>query len=63
MKEVSVTDSFMGLDQDTIKCQNIETFDGCKTRIHVENLRQECGCLPLSLFRLSEKVEFNKTLK
>ena len=55
IKEISVTDSFLGLNKDTRKCQNIETYDDCKTRLHEEHLRQECGCLPLSL-RLSEKV-------
>ena len=62
MKEISVTDSFMGLDKDTRNCQNIETYDDCKTRLHVENLRQECGCLPLSL-RLSEKVKYLTSIK
>ena len=38
LKEIYVTDSFMGLDKDTRKCQNIETFDDCKTRQYVENL-------------------------
>ena len=58
MKEISVTDSFMGLDKDTRKCQNIETYDDCKTRLYIEHLRQECKCLPLSL-RLSGKVKYN----
>ena len=62
MKEIAVTDSFMGLEKDTRKCQNIETYDDCKTRLHVEHLRQECGCLPLSL-RLSEKVKFNNLIQ
>ena len=56
MKEIAVTDSFMGLDTNTKNCQNIETFDDCKTRLYIEQLRQECGCLPLSL-RLSDKVK------
>ena len=55
MKEIAVTESFMGLDIDTRKCQNVETYDDCKTRLYIEHLRQECGCLPLSL-RLSEEV-------
>ena len=55
LKEVTVTDSFLGLEKDTRHCQNIETYHDCKTRVHIENLRQECGCLPLSL-KLLEKV-------
>ena len=45
----------MGLDKDTRKCQ-IETYDDCKTRLYIEHLRKECGCLPLSL-RLSGEVK------
>ncbi len=48
----------MGLDKETRKCQNIETYDDCKTRLYIEHLKQECGCLPLSL-RLSGKVKYN----
>ena len=55
LKEETVTESFMGLDRATIKCQNIETLDDCKTRLYVENMRQKCGCLPLYL-KLSKKV-------
>ena len=55
LKEINATDSFMGLHRDTRNCQNIETYDDCKTRLYIEKLRQECGCLPLSL-RLSDKV-------
>ena len=58
LKEIAVTDSFMGLDKETRKCQNIETYDDCKTRLYIEHLRQECGCLPLSL-RLSGKVNYD----
>ena len=55
MKEVSVTESFLGLNQDSRQCQNIETLDTCNTRNYFKNLRQECGCLPLSI-KMSEEV-------
>merc|ERR1712032_1504461 len=54
LKEIVVTDSFMGLDTNKRNCQNIETVDDCKTRLHVENFRHQCGCIPLTL-KLSEK--------
>ena len=57
LKEISVTDSFMGLDKDFRKCQNIETYNSCKTRLYIEQLRQKCGCLPFSL-KMSAKVSF-----
>ena len=56
MKEVSVTESFLGLNQDSRQCQNIENYDTCNTRLHLENLRQKCGCLPLSI-KMSEEVK------
>ena len=59
LKEISVTDSFMGLDSETRKCQNVERYDDCKTRLYVEHLREECGCLPLTL-RLSGKVKLKE---
>ena len=31
LKEIVVTDSFMGLDTDAKNCQNIETIDDCNT--------------------------------
>ena len=55
MKVIEVTDSFLGLDSDTRNCQNIETYNECKSG-HLKKLRKECGCLPLPL-RLSEEVK------
>ena len=55
LKEISVTDSFMELNRDIRNCQNIKSNEHCKEKFYVENLMQECGCLPLSL-RLTEKV-------
>ena len=59
LKEIVITDSFMGLNRETKNCQNVEAYEDCKTQSHIQNLRQECGCLPLAL-RLSEKVYFEK---
>ena len=56
MKETIVTDSFMGLDKNTRKCQNFETYNGCKTQLYIDSMIEKCGCLPLSL-KLSEKVK------
>ena len=52
----------MGLDKATRNCQEPETYDDCKTWLHVDNLRKKCGCLPLTL-RLSEKVKVQKPKK
>ena len=52
---MSVTDSFLELDDTIRECQNVETFNDCETRLFIEKMLQECGCLPLSHI-LSEQV-------
>ena len=54
LKEIIVTDSFFGLKKDARNCQNIETFDDCITRKYIEKMKQECGCIPLSLGSLED---------
>ena len=53
VKEIKVTESFLDLDKDVIKCQNKESFDQCKTRTYINSLNNQCGCLP---FAVSNKV-------
>ena len=59
LKEIYVTDSFLGLERNTRNCQSIETFDDCTTRLYLEKLRTQCGCLPLSV-SLSDMVKLYK---
>ena len=56
LKEISVTDAFMGLDKKTRNCQSIDKHHECNTMVYMENLKHECGCLPLAL-RVFEKVK------
>ena len=55
LKEISVTDSYLGLDQSTRRCQNEEPLNDCMTRTHKKNILQKCGCLPFNM-RLSDDV-------
>ena len=55
IKLEEVTESFLGLDQAVKECQNEEHYDDCTTRQYIENMKDECGCLPLSI-ALSDKV-------
>ena len=55
LKEIKVTDSFLGLDEEVRQCQNEEPFHNCTTRKHVEIFLMECGCLPFNI-RLNEEV-------
>ena len=46
LKEISGTDSFLGLDQNVRGCQNDEPYDNCTTRHYIKAMRDKCGCLP-----------------
>ena len=49
LKEIEATESFLGLDQRTKKCQNVEPYDDCTTRQLLNKIKEKCGCLPLSI--------------
>ena len=55
MKEIKVTDSFLGFDKDVRGCQNEEPYSNCTTRKYRYTILKECGCLPLNI-RLGYKV-------
>ena len=55
IKEIKTTSSFLSMDENVRKCQDDETFDECVTKKYVENLKDECKCLPLNL-RLTKEV-------
>ena len=47
LKEVKVTESFLGLDMNY--CQNVEPIQECEGRHYKNSLLQHCGCLPLRI--------------
>ena len=50
LKQIEVTDSFLGLDKETILCEKGKnSFDNCTTRVYHEQMRLTCGCLPYSI--------------
>ena len=55
IKYEEVTESFLGLNQAVRGCQNEEQYDECTTRHYIENMKDKCGCLPLSI-ALSDQV-------
>ena len=55
MKYVKVTDSFLSLDENVIKCQNDKTFEQCLTQNYLESFMKKHKCLPIQV-RLSTKV-------
>ena len=59
LKEVKVTESFLGLDKDVTQCQNKESYNDCKTKKYVNALIEFCGCIPFSLntiYEVSPKI-------
>ena len=63
VKEVSVTESFLGLKEEDKKCQNLESLEDCSTKRYLQSLRSDqtsikehslifcrrAGCRPFSL--------------
>ena len=57
LKEIKVTDSYLGLDQRERGCQNEEPPDTCTTRKYRKTILGKCGCLPVNI-RLFNEVFF-----
>ena len=55
LNEIAVTDSYLGLDSNIRKCQNVESLHNCTTRQYINTLKLQCGCLPFNI-RQSEEV-------
>ena len=49
LREIRVTESYLGLDQDVRNCQNDEPYMNCTTRQYVDTILKDCGCLPLNM--------------
>ena len=57
VKEIKVSDEFLGLNMDITGCQNDRSLTDCKTEQYLTALRTQCKCLPLSVSS-TEKVCF-----
>ena len=49
IKEVEVTDDFLGLKLPTRKCQNDEKYEDCTTRKYLKKIQKHCNCVPYQL--------------
>ena len=56
VKEVKVTDSYIGLDQGVRGCQTHETYDDCSTKQFLEDVQNNCGCIPFNI-RLNSQFQ------
>ena len=55
LKEIKVTESYLGLDSVVTGCQTKESFDNCTTRMYRQTFIDQCKCLPFDI-RLSNEV-------
>ena len=58
VKEIDVTEAFLGLEEKTKLCQSEETSEDCWMKIYFKEGLVKCKCTPYSLRNYS-KVEVN----
>ena len=56
VKEIEVTDSFLGMSMEVKECQNEEDLQDCTTRNFRDNFLKKCGCTPYGSLASFEKV-------
>ena len=49
VKDIKVTEDFIGLSDDAKKCQSEETFKECSTRQYLHAVESQCNCIPYAL--------------
>ena len=49
VKEIRVTEDYLGLEEETRKCQNQESFEDCTTREYLQTVEKHCHCVPYGL--------------
>ena len=54
MKEIKVTDSYLGLSMEDKGCQNEVAVEDCTTNMYIDTLLEQCGCLPLRIVNLKD---------
>ena len=59
IKQIDVTESFLGIDQEITKCQNMEPYEDCTTRHYLSEVKNKCGCLPYAISQM-DKVYLGK---
>ena len=57
LKEIEVTEDFLGLDVDITECQNKESYDDCTTRHYRNSLLSTCKCLPIDIWTINQVIK------
>ena len=58
LKEIKVTDSYLGFKEDFRECQDEEYIHNCTTRHYIKTFLDHCGCLPKSIRHFIEVTLF-----
>ena len=56
VKDVDVTDAFLGLNHRIKLCQNEETYQECMKKEYIKKGLELCGCTPFKLRDYTKKV-------
>ena len=57
VKKIEVTEEFLGQDEDTRQCQNLETFENCMTMKYLSIVTNLCHCIPFAMKNFSTRDE------
>lgn len=58
VKEVSATDAFLSYDESVRGCQNIESLQNCQTKALIDEIDQDCNCMPFHMRNISKNEDF-----
>ena len=48
LRQISVSDSYLGLDESVRECQQKEPLHQCRTRAYTKSISEKCGCVLLN---------------
>ena len=57
VKEVRATKAFLGLNDQTKRCQTKESIRDCSSRLHLSMIIEQCQCIPFNLLNNTTKVK------
>ena len=62
VKHIVATDDFLGMNRETRKCQNEESYEDCITNQYLQTIELECNCVPYKLRDFSKEQVKERTL-
>ena len=62
IKEIKVTEDFLGLSVAKRKCQNEESYEECKTRNYIDALMKTCKCLPFVIGQADKVISLKQNV-